>query len=81
MIKNIPNVIYDRQGNEMRVAKTRRVFFEKYGKKGYVFHVEREEKITSISEFEITEEDGRYIVTRDLLGNTNGKYESLYGEL
>ncbi|MEG1257052.1 hypothetical protein [Clostridium sp.] len=69
MINNIPDIIYDREGNAMRVVKTSIIFFQNQGKQGYVFHIEREEKITSISEFEIVEDKGRFIVTRDVLKN------------
>lgn len=71
MINNVPDVIYDREGNRIRVVKVREVFFKSKGRKGYIFHIEREERITSISEFELTEVDGRYILTKDVLRNNN----------
>lgn len=69
MINKIPDVIYDKSGNRIRVIKAREIFFSSKGRKGYVLHVEREERITSISEFDLTEEDGKYIITRDILKN------------
>lgn len=69
MINKIPDVIYDKSGNRIRVIKAREIFFRSKGRKGYVLHVEREERITSISEFDLTEEDGKYIITRDILKN------------
>lgn len=48
-----------------------RFFFSSQGKRGYVLHIEKEERITSVSEFDLTEEDGRYIITRDVLKNSN----------
>ncbi len=67
MINSIPKVIYDKEGNLMRVVKTSRVYFKNYKKYGYVFHVEREDRVTSVSEFELVEDNGNYIVTRDVL--------------
>lgn len=67
MINKIPSVIYDRAGNRIRVIKAKQVFFKHIGRKGYIFHIEREDRITSISEFNLTEENGKYIITRDIL--------------
>lgn len=69
MINKIPDVVYDKEGNRIRVIKAREVFFSCRGRKGYILHIEREERITSVSEFELTEEDGKYIITRDVLKN------------
>lgn len=69
MINDMPKVIYDKNNNPMRVVKVTTVFFEKYKRKGYVFHVEREERITSISEFEVIEDKGKFRVTREILKN------------
>lgn len=71
MINKIPDVIYDKSGNRIRVIKAKEIFFSSKGRKGYVLHIEREERITSISEFELTEVDGRYILTKDVLRNNN----------
>lgn len=67
MIKEIPDVIYDSEGNLIRVIKASKVFFSNKGRMGYVLHIEKEERITSISEFELTEEKGKYILTRNML--------------
>lgn len=71
MINKIPDVIYDKEGNRIRVIKASEIFFNNYGRKGYVLHIEREERITSISEFDLTEDDGKYIITRDVLKNSH----------
>ncbi len=71
MINNIPDVIYDREGNRIRVVKASEIFFKSQGRKGYILHIEREERITSVSEFELTEVDGRYILTKDVLKNSH----------
>lgn len=71
MIKNIPDIVYDREGNRIRVIKVSEVFFKSQGRKGYILHIEREERITSISEFELTEIDGKYILTREVLKSSN----------
>lgn len=69
MINKIPDVIYDKEGNRIRVIKANEIFFSSQGRKGYVLHIEREERITSVSEFDLTEEDGKYILTREILKN------------
>lgn len=71
MLNKIPEVIYDKKGNRIRVIKASEIFFSSQGKRGYVLHIEKEERITSVSEFDLTEEDGRYIITRDVLKNSN----------
>lgn len=71
MINNVPDVIYDREGNRIRVVKVREVFFKSQGRKGYILHIEREERITSVSEFQLTEVEGKYILTKDVLKNNN----------
>lgn len=71
MIKNIPDVVYDREGNRIRVIKVSEVFFKSKGRKGYILHIEREERITSISEFELTEINGKYILTREVLKSSS----------
>lgn len=67
MINSIPDVVYDREGNRIRVIKASKVFFKSKCRKGYVLHIEKEERVTSISEFDLTEVDGRYIINRDVL--------------
>lgn len=71
MLNKIPEVIYDKDGNRIRVIKASEVFFNNHGQKGYVLHIEREERVTSISEFDLTEEDGKYIITRDVLKSSH----------
>lgn len=71
MLNKIPDVIYDKAGNRIRVIKASKIFFENQGKNGYVLHIEREERITSVSEFDLIEENGRFIITKDILGSSN----------
>jgi hypothetical protein len=71
MINDIPSIIYDKNENPLRVIKSSRVFFEKYGRVGYVFHVEREERITSISEFDLVESNGNFVITKDIFENSD----------
>jgi|GEM_PF-309179 len=70
MINNVPSIIYDKNKNPLRVIKSTKVFFEKQGRVGYVFHVEREERITSISEFDLIENNGSFIITKDIFENS-----------
>ena len=69
MINKIPDVVYDKEGNRIRVIKVSEIFFTSKGRKGYILHIEREERITSVSEFDLAEEEGKYIITRDVLKN------------
>lgn len=69
MINNIPSIIYDKEGNIIRIVKTSTVFFKDRKEKGYVFHIEQEERITSISEFDLTYREGRFILTNDIFTN------------
>lgn len=66
MITDIPKVIYKKDGTEMMVLKACRIYFKNYRKFGYVFHIENEEKMTTVSEFELIYKDEKYIVTRDV---------------
>lgn len=63
---DIPKVIYDNQGNELKVAKYSKIFFKNRNEYGYVFHVEKAEKITTVSEFEIKYKNGKYFIDRDI---------------
>ena len=71
MINKIPDVVYDKEGNRIRVIKVSEIFFTSKGRKGYILHIEREERITSVSEFDLAEEEGKYIITRDVLKNSH----------
>ncbi|MFR1710366.1 MAG: hypothetical protein ACLSV2_15885 [Clostridium sp.] len=71
MINDIPNIIYDKDKNPLRVVKSSKVFFKDQGRVGYVFHVEREERITSISEFDLVENNGSFIITKDIFENSS----------
>lgn len=66
MINEIPTVIYDNQGEELRVVRSNKIFFKKRNEYGYIFHVEKAEKVTTISEFEIKLLNGKYILLRDV---------------
>ncbi|WP_346871222.1 hypothetical protein [Clostridium sp. UBA5119] len=71
MINDVPSIIYDKNKNPLRVIKSSRVFFKKHGRVGYVFHVEREERITSVSEFDLVENNGNFFVTKDIFENSD----------
>lgn len=66
MLKEIPKVIYDKEGMPIRVVKYSKVFFKDRNEEGYVFHVERAERVTSVSEFELREICGNYFVEREI---------------
>lgn len=69
MINNIPSIIYDKEGNIIRIIKTSTIFFRDRREIGYVFHIEQEERVTSISEFDLTYREGRFILTNDIFKN------------
>jgi len=62
MINDVPSIIYDKNKNPLRVIKSSRVFFKKHG---------REERITSISEFDLVENNGNFVVTKDIFENSD----------
>lgn len=67
MIDDIPIFVYDRFGCKVRVVKVVKIFFKEKQEYGYVFHVERAEKITTISEFDLEKRDGNYHIKKDIL--------------
>jgi len=69
MINDVPSIIYDKNKNPIRVIKSSRIFFKKHGRVGYVFHVESEERITSISEFDLVESNGNFVITKEIFEN------------
>lgn len=66
MMDSIPSIIYDNKGNVIRVVKASLVFFPNRKENGYVFHVESEERITSISEFDLEKKEGQYFLVKDI---------------
>ncbi|WP_346937102.1 hypothetical protein [Clostridium sp.] len=69
MINDVPSIIYDKNKKPIRVIKSSRIFFKEYGRVGYVFHVESEERITSISEFDLVESNGNFVITKEIFEN------------
>lgn len=66
MINSIPETIYDNDGQQIRIVKTSVIYYKDRQVEGYVFHVEREERITSISEFDLLYKNDKYFVKRDV---------------
>jgi hypothetical protein len=71
MVNDVLSIIYDKNKNPLRVIKSSRIFFEKQGIVGSIFHVEREERITSISEFDLVENNGNFFITKDIFENSD----------
>lgn len=66
MMDSIPSIIYDNKGNIIRIVKTSLIFFPNRKENGYVFHVESEERITSVSEFDLEKREGQYFLVKDI---------------
>ncbi|GAA0121148.1 MAG: hypothetical protein KID00_06070 [Clostridium argentinense] len=66
MLNEVPTVIYDLEGIPMRVIKVSKVFFKNRNEEGYILHIERAEKVTAISEFDLKYMDGKYILNRKI---------------
>ena len=71
MIIEIPNLVYDKEGNPLRVIRTSKVFFKNRKEEGYVLHIEKAEKVTSISEFDLKLINGKYMINKDIFQNTD----------
>ncbi|WP_017413710.1 hypothetical protein [Clostridium tunisiense] len=70
MLKEIPRIIYDMEGSPMRVVKFSKVFFKYRNEEGYVLHIEKAERVTAVSEFELKESNGKYYVNREVFMET-----------
>ncbi|GAA0125596.1 hypothetical protein [Clostridium senegalense] len=66
MINEIPTMIYDNLGNQLKVVRSNKIFFKNENKYGYVFHVEKAEKVSTVSEFELELKNGKYMLKRDI---------------
>ncbi|MEG0774164.1 hypothetical protein [Clostridium sp.] len=66
MLKEIPKVIYDMEGSAIRVVKFSKLFFKNRNEEGYVLHIEKAERVTTVSEFELKEVDGKFYITREI---------------
>lgn len=66
MLSKIPTLIYDLCGEKVEVMNYTKVFFENKNEEGYVLHVEQNDRITSISEFDLEKRGEQYYCTRKL---------------
>jgi len=66
LLNNIPTLIYDLCGEKVEVMNYTKVFFENKKVEGYVLHVEQNDRVTSISEFDLEKRDDKYYCTRKL---------------
>lgn len=66
MLNKIPTLIYDLCGDKVEVMNYTKVFFETQKVEGYVLHVEQNDRITSISEFDLEKREDKYYCTRKL---------------
>ncbi len=66
MIKDIPVFIYDKDGLKVRVVKTSKIYFRKRQVYGYIFHIEKAERVTTITEFDLENKEGKYYIKRDV---------------
>lgn len=71
MINEIPKIIYDNNGNEIKITRITKKYFKDKNKEGYIFHIEKGEKIGTISEFDLELIDGKYIINRDIFLNVS----------
>ncbi|EQB89353.1 hypothetical protein SDC9_125207 [bioreactor metagenome] len=70
MLKEIPRIIYDIEGSPIRVVKFSKVFFKYRNEEGYVLHIEKAERVTAVSEFELKEVDGKFYIDREIFMET-----------
>jgi len=66
LLNNIPTLIYDLCGEKVEVMNYTKVFFENKKVEGYVLHVEQNDRVTSISEFDLEKREDKYYCTRKL---------------
>ncbi|WP_291569149.1 MULTISPECIES: hypothetical protein [unclassified Clostridium] len=66
MLNEVPTVIYDLEGIPMRVIKASKIFFKNRNEEGYILHIEKAEKVTAVSEFELKYIDGKYVLNRKI---------------
>jgi hypothetical protein len=66
MLKEVPKIIYDMDGSKMRVVKFSKIFFKYRNEEGYIIHIEKAERVTTVSEFELKEVDGKFYITREI---------------
>lgn len=66
MLNKIPTLIYDLCGDKVEVMNYTKVFFENKKVEGYVLHVEQNDRITSISEFDLEKREDKYYCIRKL---------------